>query len=161
MALLGSSGVGKSTLVNRLLGGERLKVGATRESDGRGRHTTTSRHLVELPGGALLIDTPGMRELQLWSDESAVDQAFDDITDLARECRFDDCTHDAEPGCTVREAIAAGRLDQDRLANYRRLLRETAFEARKRDKAGAAEDKRRGKLGAKAARALYRDRDRQ
>ena len=107
VALLGMSGVGKSMLVNRLLGGGRaeLRVGAVRESDGRGRHTTTSRQLVELAGGALLIDTPGMRELQLWSDESAVEQAFDDIAALAALCRFDDCAHAAEPGCAVLEAI--------------------------------------------------------
>jgi ribosome biogenesis GTPase len=164
VALLGSSGVGKSTIVNGLMGGERdnlLRVGAVRESDGRGRHTTTSRQLVELPGGALLIDTPGMRELQLWSDESAVEQAFDDIAALAHECRFDDCAHDAEPGCAVVEAVAGGRLDEDRLANYRRLLREAAFEARKRDKAGAANLKRQWKQLTKAARAMYKDRDRQ
>jgi ribosome biogenesis GTPase len=161
IALLGSSGVGKSMLVNRLVGAERLKVGAIRESDGKGRHTTTSRQLVELPGGALLIDTPGMRELRLWSDESAVDQAFDDIAALARGCRFDDCAHDAEPGCAVLEAVEAGRLDEDRLAHYRQLLREAAFEARKRDKAVAADVKRRWKQSAKAAKALYKDRDRQ
>ena len=163
VALLGMSGVGKTTLINRLLGGERdshLRVGDIRESDGRGRHTTTSRQLVELPGGALLIDTPGMRELQLWSDESAVDHAFDDITALSRECRFDDCAHDAEPGCAVIEAVAGGRLDEDRLANYQRLLREVAFEARKRDKAGAADVKRLWKQNTKAARAMYKDRDR-
>jgi ribosome biogenesis GTPase len=160
VALLGMSGVGKSMLVNRLLGGERLRVGEIRESDGRGRHTTTSRQLVDLPGGALLIDTPGMRELQLWSDESAVEQAFDDIGALAARCRFHDCAHVAEPGCAVLEAVAADRLDDDRLANYQRLLREAAFEARKRDKAGASEAKRAGKQGAKAARALYKERDR-
>jgi ribosome biogenesis GTPase len=160
VALLGMSGVGKSMLVNRLLGGDRLKVGEIRESDGRGRHTTTSRQLVELPGGALLIDTPGMRELQLWSDESAVEQAFDDIAALAARCRFDDCAHAGEPGCAVLEAVAAGRLDDDRLANYQRLLREAAFEARKRDKAGAADQKRRWKQLTKAARAMYKERDR-
>jgi ribosome biogenesis GTPase len=166
VALLGMSGVGKTTLINRLLGGERdnlhsvLRVGEIRESDGRGRHTTTSRQLVKLPSGALLIDTPGMRELQLWSDESAVDHTFDDITALSRQCRFDDCAHDAEPGCAVIEAVAGGRLDEDRLANYRRLLREVAFEARKRDKAGAADVKRRWKEMTKAARAMYKERDR-
>ena len=104
------SGVGKSTLVNRLVGGDRLAVGAVRESDGRGRHTTTSRQLVELPDGALLIDTPGMRELQLWSDETSVEQAFDDIAELARGCRFEDCAHGSEPGCAVMEAVANGQL---------------------------------------------------
>jgi ribosome biogenesis GTPase / thiamine phosphate phosphatase len=161
VALLGMSGVGKSTIVNRLLGGDHLKVGDVRASDGRGRHTTTSRQLVELPGGALLIDTPGMRELQLWSDESSVEQAFDDIAALARDCRFDDCGHGSEPGCAVIQAVADGRLDEDRLANYQRLLREAAFEARKQDKASAAELKRRWKHAAKAARAMYLDRDRQ
>ena len=98
VALLGSSGVGKSTLVNRLLGGETLRVGAISDADGKGRHTTTSRQLVELPGGALLIDTPGMRELQPWGDESAVAAAFDDIATLAAACRFADCAHGGEPG---------------------------------------------------------------
>jgi ribosome biogenesis GTPase len=160
IALLGSSGVGKSTLVNRLLGREALKVGAVSDADGRGRHTTTSRQLVELPGGALLIDTPGMRELQPCVDEAAVDAAFDDVSALARDCRFADCAHDAEPGCAVLDAVAAGRLDADRLEHYRRLGREAAFEERKRDKAAAANTKRRWKRMHQAQRALYRDRDR-
>jgi ribosome biogenesis GTPase / thiamine phosphate phosphatase len=160
VALLGSSGVGKSTIVNRLLGSDRQPVAAIRESDGKGRHTTTSRQLFELPGGALLIDTPGMRELQLWADDSVVAAAFDDIASLARECRFADCAHAGEPGCAVVEALDTGRLDPDRLANYQRLLRETAFENRKHDKAAAAETKRRWKQLHKAQRALYRDRNR-
>jgi ribosome biogenesis GTPase len=160
VALLGSSGVGKSTLVNRLLGAESLRVGAISEVDGKGRHTTTARQLVELPGGALLIDTPGMRELQPWSDESAVAAVFDDISSLAAGCRFSDCAHGSEPGCAVRDAVEAGRLDPDRLEHFKRLDREAAFEARKHDKAAVAEHKRRWKQLYRAQKAMYRDRDR-
>jgi ribosome biogenesis GTPase len=160
VALLGSSGVGKSTVVNRLLGADVLRVGAISDEDGKGRHTTTARQLVELPGGALLIDTPGMRELQPWADESAVDSAFDDVVALAAGCRFGDCAHAGEPGCAVREAVDAGRLDPDRLEHYRRLGREAAFEMRKRNAGAAAAEKRRWKHIHKAQRALYKDRDR-
>ena len=160
VALLGSSGVGKSTLVNRLLGSETLRVGAISDADGKGRHTTTARQLVELPGGALLIDTPGMRELQPWGGESAVAAAFDDVVTLAADCRFADCAHGGEPGCAVREAVKAGRLDPDRLENFQRLGREAAYEARKHDKAVAAEHKRRWKQVHQAQKAMYRDRDR-
>ena len=115
LALLGSSGVGKSTLINRLLGRDELKTGAISDAVGKGRHTTTSRQLVELPGGALLIDTPGMREVQPWADGSAIDAAFDDIAALAAACRFADCGHASEPGCAVRDALQSGCLDADRL----------------------------------------------
>jgi ribosome biogenesis GTPase len=135
-------------------------VHATRESDGKGRHTTTSRHLVELPGGALLIDTPGMRELQPWADESAVEQTFDDVAAIAAGCRFADCAHAGEPGCAVQAAVDSGALDPDRLLNYRRLVREAAFEERKHDKAAAANTKRRWKQVHKAARAMYKARER-
>jgi ribosome biogenesis GTPase len=160
VALLGSSGVGKSTLINRLLGRDLLKVSAISDADGKGRHTTTARQLVELPGGALLIDTPGMRELQPWVGEDGVDAAFDDIAALAAACRFGDCAHAAEPGCAVAAAVESGRLDPDRLEHYRRLGREAAFEERKRDKAAAANTKRRWKQIHRAQKAMYRDRNR-
>ena len=109
VALLGSSGVGKSTLVNRLLGEERLRTKEVRESDSRGRHTTTHRELVPLPQGGALIDTPGMRELQLWASQESVDAAFEEIADLAASCRFRDCAHSGEQGCAVEAAYCARR----------------------------------------------------
>ena len=125
VVLLGSSGVGKSTLVNRLLGRERQRTREVIESaDQRGRHTTTHRELIELPGGALLIDTPGLRELQLWSDGAGLEAAFDDVSTLAAGCRFTDCGHGNEPGCAVRAAVADGRLDAARLDSYLKLQAE-------------------------------------
>jgi ribosome biogenesis GTPase len=159
IGLVGSSGVGKSTLVNRLLGLDALKVGAIRASDGRGRHTTTTRRLVVLPGGALLIDTPGIRELAPWVDPSGVDAAFDDIVSLSGRCRFADCSHAREPGCAVLAAVGTGEVEPDRLENYRRLVREAAFEARKRDKAAAADARRHWKQISRAQKAMYRSRE--
>jgi len=124
IALLGSSGVGKSTLVNRLCGGEQMVVQESRAHDNRGRHTTTHRELVPLPTGALLIDTPGMRELALWAQGDAVDEGFPDVTAAAAGCRFSDCTHASEPACGVWAAVDAGELDRARVDAYAKLQRE-------------------------------------
>jgi ribosome biogenesis GTPase / thiamine phosphate phosphatase len=160
VALIGSSGVGKSTLVNRLLGRELLRTAEISNVDGKGRHTTTARHLVELPGGALLIDTPGMRELQPWVDESAIAETFEDIAELTGGCRFSDCAHETEPGCAVLAAVERGELSRDRLEHFRHLGREIAFEERKRNKSAAAAEKRRWKNIHQANKIMYRDRDR-
>jgi ribosome biogenesis GTPase / thiamine phosphate phosphatase len=132
-ALLGSSGVGKSTLINRLLGAGRLATGAVREADGRGRHTTTHREMIVLPTGALLIDNPGMREVGLWGEMEDLEAAFADVASLARECRFSDCLHEAEPGCSVRAALRDGTLNEGRYESWRKLQKELAYLERQDD----------------------------
>ncbi|MFE6281632.1 ribosome small subunit-dependent GTPase A [Streptomyces sp. NPDC057877] len=122
--LLGQSGAGKSTLANALLGEDLMEVQTIRDVDGKGRHTTTTRNLLALPGGGVLIDTPGLRGVGLWDAGSGVGQVFSEIEELARDCRFHDCAHDAEPGCAVLAAIDSGELPVRRLESYRKLLRE-------------------------------------
>ncbi len=124
VALLGSSGVGKSTIVNGLLGEDRQKIAAVSSSVGKGRHTTTHRELFLLPQGGILMDNPGMRELHLWGESNDLEESFADILVLAQGCRFRDCSHDHEPGCAVQQAVTAGDLDSDRLANYHKLKHE-------------------------------------
>jgi ribosome biogenesis GTPase len=147
VALLGSSGVGKSTLLNRLLDTERQRTAPVRERDGKGRHVTAHRELVFLPDGGMLIDNPGMRELQMWADDDALAETFDDIIELGRQCRFRDCQHDREPGCAVQEALENGALDAARLESYWRLQREIRhLDSRRNQKARLAERVRRKPL---------------
>ena len=156
VVLLGSSGVGKSSIANRLLREMHQEVRPVREGDGRGRHTTTARELFVLPGGALLIDTPGLRELQPWDAAHGVSQAFADIDALAAECQFSDCTHEGEPGCAVRAALSAGIVEEARLENRRKLLREQEFLRRKMDPAARHEEKERIKRLYRGIRQVYR-----
>jgi ribosome biogenesis GTPase / thiamine phosphate phosphatase len=159
MVLLGSSGVGKSTLVNRWLQKERQTTHAVRESDSRGRHTTTSRELFLLPGGAMIIDTPGLRELQLWNAAEGLTHTFADVDELASQCRFTDCGHQQEPGCVVQSAIASGILDADRLESWRKLQREQEFLLRKMDPGVGAIQKKHIKIVMRRVKRDYRNRD--
>jgi ribosome biogenesis GTPase len=152
VVLLGSSGAGKSTIANALLGEARHATQPVRESDSRGRHTTTRRMLVELPGGGVLIDTPGLRELALWAGQDSVDEVFDGIVALARQCRFHDCAHAGEPGCAVSAALETGELEPARWASYQKLLAEARYHEREADQRAAAETKRRWKVIHKAMR---------
>ncbi|GAA3788101.1 ribosome small subunit-dependent GTPase A [Streptomyces chiangmaiensis] len=161
--LLGQSGAGKSTLANALLGEEVMEVQTTRDMDGKGRHTTTTRNLLALPGGGVLIDTPGLRGVGLWDAETGVGQVFSEIEELAAECRFHDCAHDAEPGCAVRGAVESGELSERRLESYRKLLRENQWIVAKTDARVRAELRRewkrkgaQGKAAMEAKRGRWR-----
>ncbi len=158
IALLGSSGVGKSTLLNRLLGREAQPVAQVNPRAERGRHTTTARQLFVLAGGGILIDTPGMRELEPWDASEGVGQTFADVEALFAACRFGDCRHGGEPGCAVGRALAEGALDPARWESYRRLQRELRFQAAKHDAGMRAEEKRRWRQIHKAMRDHYKQR---
>ncbi|GAC1638710.1 MAG: ribosome small subunit-dependent GTPase A [Candidatus Acidiferrum sp.] len=154
-ALLGSSGVGKSSLINSILGREMQMTSETRAADDKGRHTTTSRQLIAVPGGGVLLDTPGMRELQLWDASEGISRAFADVQELAAQCKFRDCTHKSEPGCAVRAAI-----DEERLANYHKLQREEEFIESKQDDALRSQRTKELRKMMKSVNRFYRDRGR-
>lgn len=160
-ALLGSSGVGKSTIVNQLIGRELLRTRDVRESDNRGRHTSTARQLVVLPDdGGILIDTPGMRELQLWETGDALAGTFTDIEELAARCRFRDCSHRHEPGCAVRAAVESGSLAPERVDSYVKLRDEQAFQTRQQDQRALIDAKRQARIGSKALNKRLKDKGR-
>jgi ribosome biogenesis GTPase len=148
VALIGASGVGKSTLVNRLVGTDVQDTGDVREGDQRGRHTTTARELIVLPSGGVLIDTPGLRAVSLWDSDEGFSKAFADIEAWAEQCRFRDCAHGSEPGCAVRAAVASGELDEERLEHYLRLDQELDATARRRE----------GRVASRAQKQFYKNR---
>ncbi|RAY11680.1 ribosome small subunit-dependent GTPase A [Actinomadura craniellae] len=157
-ALLGPSGAGKSTLVNALCGDEVMRTQRVRAADGRGRHTTTHRELLVLPGGGLLIDTPGLRRVGLYESDEGLERAFADVEELAAGCRFTDCAHDAEPGCAVLAAVESGDLPQRRLDSWHRLRREAAWMAGRTDARLRAEQTRKWKIIHKEMRRSGRSR---
>jgi ribosome biogenesis GTPase len=159
-ALLGPSGVGKSTLINHLAGDELLAVQPVRETDGKGRHTTSHRQLISLPSGACIIDTPGMRELQLWDGAEGLEETFTDINALASLCRFGDCQHQSEPDCAVRAAVANGSLDAARVESHHKLKRELQHFERKHDKRAQALQRRQIKSISRNLRSFYQKRPR-
>lgn len=159
--LVGPSGAGKSTLINALLGEERQATRAVRLGDGRGRHTTVARELFQMPGGGILIDTPGLRALGLTGSEEGISSAFPDIEELAASCRFRDCAHGDEPGCAVRAAVEAGTLAPERFASYRKLIGESQDAAARTTVRLRAEDKAKAKTLSKVIKQYHQRMDRQ
>jgi ribosome biogenesis GTPase len=160
LALLGPSGVGKSSLVNRLMGGEVLAIAAVREWDARGRHTSVHRQMLVSPSGGLIIDTPGMRELQLWDPDDSLDDTFADVLEFAPGCRFRDCRHDSEPGCAVKAAIEASGLPADRYESYLKLRGERESLEKQRDQRAHLDARRKARAGSKALKAMQKERGR-
>lgn len=158
IVLVGSSGVGKSSIINQLAGDEVMDTGEQREQDLRGRHTTTHRELIRLASGALLIDTPGLRELQLWADEESIQSAFPEIEEFAAECRFRDCSHTQEPGCGVQRAVASGEIEQARFESYLDMQKELRYLKSKQDERARKRIEARGKEIAKFSRELKKSR---
>ncbi len=157
VAILGSSGVGKSTLINRLIGHEQQRTSGLSKYKGRGRHTTTNRELIQLPGGGMIIDTPGLREIQLWEAAGSIGAAFQDVEVLSAGCHFSDCRHDTEPRCAVRQAVADGALPADRLESYLKLRKEADHLAEKQDQLAQLATKRKWKTIAKAQRQIGKE----
>jgi ribosome biogenesis GTPase len=160
VALLGSSGVGKSSIVNRLMGEAILPTRSVRESDSRGRHASVHRQMLALPGSGLVIDTPGMRELQLWGVDEGFSGSFEDVAALGEQCRFRDCHHEKEPGCAVKAAVESGDLDASRFESFLKLQAERQALEKRQDERALLEQKRAGKLGSKALKAMQKDRGR-
>jgi ribosome biogenesis GTPase len=149
---LGSSGVGKSTIINRLLGGDTIRTAEVSGYKDRGRHTTTSREMYLLQNGGIVIDTPGLRELQIWDGGEGISQAFRDIEELSGQCRFSDCRHMGEPGCAVQTAVEGGSISQERLRSYHKILREASFHRRRQNVRLRIEEAKRWKTISKSMR---------
>jgi ribosome biogenesis GTPase len=145
IAVLGSSGVGKSTLINTLLNRKKMRVTEIGLYKDKGKHTTTHRELAAVPGGGMIIDTPGMREIQLWEGSEGVSELFEDIEQLALECKFSDCKHDSEPGCAIKDALEKGEITQERLKSYKKLLNEIGYFERKQNIRAKLNEKKRWK----------------
>ncbi len=160
VALLGSSGAGKSSIVNRLVGARVLPTRSVRESDSRGRHASVHRQMIALPGGGLVIDTPGMRELQLWDVDGGLDETFGELAVLGERCRFRDCRHAREPGCAVKAAVEDGTLDAARYENFLKLQAERQELDRRLNERALLEQKRHSKVMAKALKAMQKDHER-